>query len=109
MHIRVVETVHEGFAGLLEEAMASASMTPRLSDDLLVPALFDDASFDPAQGLSPDETMTTLATIGKKPTDPPTVTLVHRLHGVELGAHRSTFLAPKVVHMRLTAEKLTST
>jgi hypothetical protein len=56
MHIGVVKAVDEGFAGPLEEAVPSTSMTPSLGDDLLVPSVLDDASFDSAQGISPEET-----------------------------------------------------
>jgi hypothetical protein len=73
MHIGVVETVHEGFAGPFEETVANTSMAPRLSDNLLVPSLLDDASFDSAQGLSPPELNNTLgASVGEKAPYPPT-------------------------------------
>jgi hypothetical protein len=56
MHIGVVKTVNEGFAGPLEEAVPNTSMTSSLGDDLLVPSLLDNASLDSAQGISPGGT-----------------------------------------------------
>jgi len=53
MLVGVIEAMEEGFAGPFDKTMADTSMTPRLGKQPLVSSFLGDASFDPAQILTP--------------------------------------------------------